>query len=298
MANFGIGIGSFLDGFVKGANVRNDWDRQAKSDAREDRRLDMAETRMAQDKEASDRGYQLDVDRFGYAQKSGDRVYQLQADQFQHTKSIGDFNRMIQGDEHRWAAEDRAAEAPVKAAERQQRLQGYQDAQSLRDAATAGYGRAIGAYQDAVGKAKTSVQEAPQAAGGPQFTFNGQAFKTRQEAEAAAEGAVPDALHFYTKYGVPQIQDAYLKSGDPQKASAYGKWAQNEYVQAGMQDVYRLYGAMQLGDWDGANRHLNSLFRNPGYMDLSNIDGKISPITDGDGNPQGIRIDYKDRQTG
>ncbi len=280
MANFGIGIGSFLDGFVKGANVRNDWDRQAKSDAREDRRLDMAETRMAQDKEASDRNYQLDVD------------------QFQHTKSIGDFNRMIKGDEHRWSAEDRAAEAPVKAAERQQRLQGYQDTQSLRDAATAGYERSIGAYQDAVGKAKASVQEAPQAASGPQFTFNGQTFKTRQEAEAAAESAVPDALQFYTKYGVPQIQDAYLKSGDPEKASAYGKWAQNEYVQAGMQDVYRLYGAMQLGDWGGANRHLNSLFRNPGYMDLSNIDGKISPITDGDGNPQGIRIDYKDRQTG
>ena len=89
-----------------------------------------------------------------------------------------------------------------------------------------------------------------------------------------------------------------MKYGDPEKASAYGKWAQNEYVQAGMQDVYRLYGAMQLGDWDGANRHLNSQFRNPGSMDLSTIDGKISPITDGDGNPQGIRIDDKDRQTG
>ncbi|MGH2343542.1 hypothetical protein ACRC7T_18950, partial [Segnochrobactraceae bacterium EtOH-i3] len=195
-------------------------------------------------------------------------------------------------------AEDRAAEAPVKAAERQQRLQGYQDAQSLRDAATAGYERSIGAYQDAVGKAKTSVQEAPQAAGGPQFTFNGQTFKTRAEADQAVETSVGTLTDHYIRYGVPLIQEAYLKAGDPEKASAYGKWAQNEYVQAGMRDAVRLSTAFERGDWDGVNKHLDSIVRNPGYMDLSGYDADAVPIKDEAGKTVGMKIEYTDRQAG
>lgn len=300
MANFGIGIGSFLDGFVKGANMRNDWDRQAKSDAREDRRLDMAEDKLAYDKTAGDRAYQLDVDRFGYAQKSGDRAYQLQADQFQHTRSIGERQQARLDQTQQWAAEDRAAEAPVKAAERQQQLQGYQDAQTLRDATRAAGEKSIGAFNAAVSAAKASVQEVPSPAAGaqPQFTFNGRTFKTREEADAAVEASVGTLTDHYIRTGVPIIQDAYLRAGDPEKASAYGKWAQNEQVQAGMKDAVRLSVAFERGDWDGVNRHLDSILANTGYMDLSGYEGDATPLKDASGQTVGMRIEYTDKRNG
>ena len=89
-----------------------------------------------------------------------------------------------------------------------------------------------------------------------------------------------------------------LENGDVDKATAFGKAHGDADFQRGVDDLGRLEGAAQIGNWDGVNEHLNNILGNSGYINSANHDASATPILGPDGKAIGMTVHYKNNKTG
>ncbi len=280
MANMGVGIGAFLDGAVAGYRTGTDMSRQKRLDDLSERQQKLREQAAIDDKAAADRDYQLRADA---AKRLGD---------------MQDYRMQTEREDRAYQQQERAANAPLVAAERDSRLRGLRKDADL-DAAMTGAGKAAtDAYNADLTAARGSITQATNEKGLPAFGFGGQTYGSRADAEKAADASVGSMMDHYAKVGVPKVQQAYLQAGQPEKAQAYGKWVQDKKVQDGMSSAYRIFQAAQMQDWDRVSSGMDEILGNNGYMDLSGYDGDASPVKDKDGKTVGIKVQYTDKATG
>jgi hypothetical protein len=127
------------------------------------------------------------------------------------------------------------------------------------------------------------------------FFVNGKGYATREEANKAAEAAVPSTMEFFMKNTVPKLQEAYVAQGDPAKAEAWGTWAANKQNQQSMVEWSKMYRAAQMGDMEKAADHAFNLYKK--------MDDGITPVSketvkDKEGNVTGFNVRLKNDSTG
>ena len=280
MANMGVGIGAFLDGAVAGYRTGTDMRRQKRLDDLSERQQKLREQAAIDDKAAADRDYQL------------------RADAAKRLGALQDYRMQTEREDRAYQQQERAANAPLVAAERDSRLRGLRKDADF-DAAMTGAGKAAtNAYNADITAARGSITRGTDEKGLPAFGFGGQTYGSRADAEKAADASVGSMMDHYAKVGVPKVQQAYLQAGQPEKAQAYGKWVQDKKVQDGMSSAYRIFQAAQMQDWDRVSSGMDEILGNNGYMDLSGYDGDASPVKDKDGKTVGIKVQYTDKATG
>jgi hypothetical protein len=169
VSSFGIGIGSFVTGLTKGLSIQRQMDQQDLQNEVATRRLDMLEKHYATEDDMAGRKMKIFEENAARAAK---------ADEFNMEKSRADFDYQ-QG--------ERAAEAPVRAAERKAKLTGFQDETETRETlrtgteeAKRGYdaerSRSIKVTRNADGSEQTVEVECvddPGVAAGDTFTLGG-----------------------------------------------------------------------------------------------------------------------------
>jgi hypothetical protein len=282
--NFGIGIGSFMNGLMQGAQLRKDWEQRDLQNAREERRLKLAETQDARDANLGERRMKLAENADTRAASADTRSAEEHG--LRMKSGLADFS---------YTQSERAADAPIKTAERSSRLGILKSEQATRDAASAGMEAAKTEHEAARSR---SIIKGVGADGKPTFTVDGKVASTEDEANRLFEqnhGTLMDRFH---KIAVPQIQQSYLAAGNVEKAEAFGKWVQDAQVRKGIEIAGRLEGAFQLGDWDGVTKHFRALVGNGGYMALQDYDLASEPIKGKDGRTVGVRAKFRNKLTG
>ena len=275
MANYGIGIGSFMDGFTKGAafsrtikrdDERDQWDREDHETAKADR------VRRIQREDQRDQWASQDRD--------------IEAQDRQRRTKREDTTDAHTEEQRKWARDDRAADAPIKDAERRTKIDQYKDQEEIRGA---GQEAATGYRAD---RARSIIRNDD-----GNYTVDGKKAASADEANRIFEqnhGTLMDRI--YTDL-IPRQQQAYIQQGDFAKAQALDRWVKDERVRKGIETAGRIEGAFQAGDWDGVNKHFNTLMNNPAYADTSGYDVKTEPIIK-DGRTTGIKATIVNKATG
>lgn len=136
-----------------------------------------------------------------------------------------------------------------------------------------------------------------------EYHFNGTAFNTRAEAEAAKDKAaqatqkeVPDVGVFFARHAVPKIQQLYVAQGDPEKATAWGEYAKSTTGAAAIKSWSGAFGAAQRGDWDAAARGFGQYYTN--YIDDGVDYVGHDNVSDDKGNITGFTVQLRNKKTG
>jgi hypothetical protein len=259
MPNYGIGIGSFLDGLTKGMALKNQQDQQKVTNDLNERRMKLSE---GQDARAA------------------------QSDALSLKKAQTDLDN---------SQADRAATAPILAAQRKVQLDNLNDESEQRATVRSGTDQAQKDY--AAEKAK-SIIVGKDDAGNPTYAVDGEKAASADDADKLFEqkhGAFMDA---YRTRVVPKIINGYLKRGDVKSAEAFQKWSDNKGVESATQDYGRMMQSATMGDWDGATKYLNSMATNGDAISQDRHKLVATPIKDKDGKTSGIHVDYKDNVSG
>lgn len=255
----GTGLGSFMDGLMKGAQVSNQLESSQREQDRADKRLDIETTR---DKRQAD------------------------ADALKLKKDGADFD---------YQQQERAANAPILAGQRKSVLQSLQDQQDMRETLSGGMKQA---QQDYDAEKAKSITATPGADGKTVLAVDGQQVASADEAEKLFQqrhGSFMD--HFRQSY-LPKVQQMYLSRGDAANADAWQKWGQNQKIQGGMEAYGRLEGRAQMGDWSGVADEFNSLSQNKDYNPFHGHQAKATVLKDDKGNAVGIHVEYQDPSGG
>lgn len=148
--------------------------------------------------------------------------------------------------------------------------------------------------------ARSTEAAAPQslpAAGLPQIPGAPTARKavTPEEARKLAEKKVPSVMEFFQKKSVPKIAELYLAQGNVEKAEAWTKWAEQADSKRLMATWAKAWRATQTGDMEGAADHLFELYKR--------YDDGVTPLSkevvkDKDGNITGFNVKLRDDDTG
>lgn len=250
MSNFGIGIGNFLEGIAKGAQLRSENDLA-------ERKLKLLEGRDARDAES---------DALNMKKTQADIDYQTS---------------------------ERSAQAPILKAQRDATLTGLNDDAEMRSTFRSGSESAKSEYEAAKSK---SIFVGKDAAGNPTYAVDGQKASSADDALKLFEQRHGTFMDSYRTKMLPQIVQGYLKRGDVKSAEAFEKWNNQKGVEKATQDYGRMMQSFALGDWDGVNKHLNSIVKNGDYLSQDHHDASAEPIIK-DGQTVGLRIKYKNRTT-
>ena len=284
MSNYGLGIGSFMDGLVKGANVRRQMDRDKFDQDMAQKRLDLSVKQ--DDRAANQQTFDQDMRTKDFGIRQGQDSRAAKMDEFNLSRAKSD-QTYIEG--------ERAADAPVKAAQRKSVLTGFADADEQRTKLRTAGAEADKAYAD---KKAASIKADTDADGKKTFSMDGKAFATEQEATAAFEQRHGTAMDNYHRTVVPQIERMKAQAGDIQGAEAWRKWNEDARVRKGIDTAGRLEMAFRSGDWDAVNQHFNTLTQNKDYMAMDGHEVATSPIKNASGQTVGLKGVYTNKATG
>lgn len=70
----------------------------------------------------------------------------------------------------------------------------------------------------------------------PRFSYGGKEYDTREQAVAAAEKDLPNAMDRFIKTSGPKIAQQYMANGQPEKAEAYMKWVDDSKSRRAIKD--------------------------------------------------------------
>lgn len=70
----------------------------------------------------------------------------------------------------------------------------------------------------------------------PRFSYGGKEYDTREQAVAAAEKDLPNAMDSFIKTSGPKIAQQYIANGQPDKAEAYIKWVEDSKSKRAIKD--------------------------------------------------------------
>lgn len=70
----------------------------------------------------------------------------------------------------------------------------------------------------------------------PRFSYGGKEYDTREQAVAAAEKDLPNAMDRFIKTSGPKIAQQYIANGQPDKAEAYIKWVEDSKSKRAIKD--------------------------------------------------------------
>ena len=292
MANYGVGIGSFVGGLMQGAQF-----------AREMKRAETEDARRAKEDERREKEFGLRLE---------DRTRAIGREAKEDARRDTEFGfrtedraRSIKREEQRygWEAEDRSvkvsereATKPLLEAKREAELTDLQRKKAVDDAARQGGEEATKSYE--ASKARSIVQKKDASGKAlPEYTVDGKTVGSLDEATRLHDQKHGSFMDHITKVAIPRRQQAYAQAGDIQSAAALGKWAEDEKVRKGIDSVARLEAAFQTGDWEGVNKHFHDIHSNNDYMDTSNYDIVTEPIKKG-GKTIGLKATVKDKATG
>ena len=128
------------------------------------------------------------------------------------------------------------------------------------------------------------------------FSVNGQSFETREQAQAAAEKATPDVLHYYRNGPMKALATEYVRQGDFEKANALTKWGESENGREYMKTWHETMLAAQSGDSTKMAKGVVSMFNR---MDNGQkLDGNPEEVKDKAGNVTGFNVRIKTEATG
>jgi hypothetical protein len=273
MANFGVGIGSFMTGVERGAEAARAARAADAATAQQAFQNDLSTKNMAISQDANTRaGAASDL-----ALAQGNQNLSQGATTFGNTQA------------------DRAAMQPIIDAQRAAKLGTLQGDADVSDAQEQG-AKDAGAQYDAL-KAK-SIFLGKDAQGNPTYSVDGQSVPSQDAANQLFEQKHGTRMANYYNVAAPTIQQAMLQNGDVDKAAAFGKSHGDADFQRGVDDLGRLEGAAQIGNWDGVNEHLNNILGNSGYINSANHDASATPILGPDGRATGMTVHYKNNKTG
>jgi hypothetical protein len=273
MAGFGVGIGAFMDGIERGKAAARAAAAADAATAQQAFQNDLATKNMELSQDANDRAG--DASQLALAQ--GNQALSQGATTFGNAQA------------------DRTAMQPIVDAQRAAKLSSLQGDAAVSDAQEQAAKNA-GAQYDAL-KAR-SIFLGKDAQGNPTFSVDGQSVPSQDAANQLFEQKHGTRMANYYNVAAPQIQQAYLLNGDVDKAAAFGKAHGDADFQRGVDDLGRLEGAAQIGNWDGVNEHLNNILGNSGYINSANHDATATPILGPDGRATGMTVHYKNNKTG
>lgn len=284
MSNYGLGIGSFMDGLVKGAQVRRQMDRDKFDQEMAQKKFDL--TVKQDDRAANQQTFDQDLRTKDFGLRQGQDTRAAKMDEFNLSRAKSD-QSYIEG--------ERAADAPVKAAQRKSVLTTFADADEQRTKLRTAGAEADKAYAD---KKAASIKVDTGADGKQTYSMDGKAFPTEQEATAAFEQRHGTAMDNYHRTVVPQVERMKVQAGDIQGAEAWRKWNEDARVRKGIDTAGRLEMAFRSGDWDAVNQHFNTLTQNKDYMAMDGHEVKTEPLKNASGQTVGIKGVYTNKQTG
>jgi len=154
--------------------------------------------------------------------------------------------------------------------------------------------RGIGAPPAAANPGEQTTIEIPIGMA-PSAARASQAPVTREAAAAEAKKTVPTVLEFFQKSGVPRVAEMYAQQGDIEKASAWQKWAEDAESQRNVKTWAKAYRAVEMGDWEKAGDHIMDLYK--GYADGVTPVSKET-VKDKDGKVTGFNVQLKSEATG
>jgi len=260
MANYGIGIGSFMAGLQQGkaaAAAANQQDFQNNLATNADQRAGAAATdALATSKQSRDQS----ATTFGNQQQ------------------------------------DYADNKPLVAAQREDKLATLKGAADTIAVNTAAAADSDAAYSAAQGQSIFPVGK--DANGDPTFSVDGKLVGSAEAASDAFDRAHQSRMQTYYNTAGPKIINDFIENGQPEKAQAFIKAHQDVDFQKGVDSLGRLEGAYQTGDWSGVNENLNNILSNAGYINSANHDASAKPIIGPDGTATGLTVSYKNKNTG
>ena len=259
MSNFGVGIGSFMNGLAQGASIANQQTQQDRANALAERQMKLSENADSRSAAASEQS-------------------------LAQSKSIFDNNQA-----------DRVANQPIvdlQRAAQKDKLEGDANVTSVQEQAA----KDAGANYDAM-RAK-SISNGTDANGNPTFFVDGQQVADKAAQDQLFERNHGTRMDNYYKVTLPKLQQAHLDNGDPEAAAVLGKAHQDADFKRGVDSLGRLEGHYGMGNWDGVNTELKNIIGNSGYMNLNNYDVSSTPIKDAAGKTGGLQISYTDKKTG
>jgi len=267
MSNFGIGIGSFMDGLDKG-----------KAAARAANAADAAITQQ-----------QFSNNLATNADKRAGDASTLAIAQGQNNL---DQNKTLFGQQQK----DYAAGANLRDLQLKDKESDITDKNETSAINTAAAADSDAAYNAA--KAK-SIFVGKDAQGNPTYSVDGQTVPSQDAASELYDQTHANRMQTYYNVGGPKIVSDLLASGDTAGAAAFQKAHQDADFQKGVDSLGRLEGAAQVGNWDGVNTHLNAILSNAGYINPANHEASAEPIIDpATGKATGLTVHYKNKQTG
>ena len=260
MSNFGIGIGTFMEGLAKGKAAQAAANQQ-----------DFANNLATnQDNRAAASS--------ALALKQGQQNLDQNATNFANQQ------------------QEYADNANLRDLQRKDKESTITDANETSAINTQAAKEATDAYNDAQGRSIFPVGK--DAAGNPTFSVDGKLVGDADAAQRAFDAAHDNRMQTYYKVAGPKIIQDLLASGDTAGANAFIKAHQDADFAKGVDLLGRLEGAAQAGDWAGVNEHLNNILSNSGYINSANHDASATPILGPDGKATGMMVHYKNLKTG
>ena len=284
MSNYGLGIGSFMEGLTKGVDVRRKLDNDKFEREVTQKKLDL----MANQDQRAASAQTFDQDMRGkdFSLRQGQDARAAARDDFTLTKGKSD---------QAYIETERAADAPINAAKRKSVLTAFSDADEQRTKLRTAGAESDKAYAD---KKAASVKAETGADGSKTFSMDGKAYASEQEANAAFEQRHGTAMDQYRKVVVPQMERAKVEAGDLAGAQAWQKWNELESTRKATDSIGRAQSYITMGDWDKAGEHIKSVMNNKDYMGFDGYEPSISPIKNKDGKTEGFSVGYKNNETG
>lgn len=301
MSGFGYGIGSFMEGLASGIRSGQAISARNRSEALDERRLQMQEEAARRDAENDAYTRSVNEKKMKWAEE--DRATSKSNEERLLKEHEAD--RAWQEKQHGWSEQDRtrqeadrAANAPLVESTRKAAI--LEQENKLKGAQTEADVRKMGdqAKTDYEGTKSKSILVGKDEAGNTTYSVDGEKAASKEEAEKLFEqrhGSFTD--NYYTNIA-PKVMESYIQNGQPEKAEMFRKYLDADQGRKAVEIGGRIMQSYLLGDIDGVNKHLNQLVRGGKYMVTDGYDVKGELLKDEGGKSVGLRVVSKNKATG
>lgn len=275
MANYGMGIGAFVDGLTQGARLGQGMNEaEERRKAREEQRAWDIEDRAI---DAEDRKRRIE-------QEDYSRTKQREGDA-RDARMRGIFTDSI--------AETEAAQAAGAGRPGRGIIDDATPVQRVMPPPPA-YGQQYETRAPLAKQTEPPASGVPQTAGGATPAVQAAA-ATAKPSQKPADRA-EDFMALYARVGVPKVVKGFLENGDIEKAKAYQAWAESAKVKDGMRHWANATQAASMGDEEGFFDSMVKAYNAKGYFDDGRtvVKNKSGLVKDGSGRIVGARLTFKD----
>jgi hypothetical protein len=300
MSGFGIGIGAFVEGMMKGYKFVNDQKAAERKEVREDRRLDLEDKRVQAD--ADFRKHQIGADnvRLDLARQG----LGLQRDQIAATREntaaanrrADNADRRAQG-EYDTRMQEHNANAPLREATRESgiataKLGAAQSGEKLDALNTmqAERTKARAAYDE---KKKNEITIGAGENGAQTFSYGGKTYDSAEAADEAYDKANGSFYRqFMRKVGPAQVE-RMAASGDVEGAKAYKGYLESAELEDHMDHLGKVYASLTKGDWSGTANAIKEAVKGKNLLEADGLEIDVQPVKDKKGSTVGMRLSMK-----